>query len=71
MKIFEVYLTRQFRVKIKAENENDAKILSEYFISSGVDLSMDKERKDYNFQITDIKMVWNEAMESKLITHDE
>ena len=56
MKTFEVYLARQIKVKINAENKNDAKILSEYFISGGVDLSVDKERKDYGFQITNIKI---------------
>lgn len=71
MKTFEVYLSRQFKVSIQAENKNDAKVLSEYFISSGIDLSTDKERKDYSFQITDIKMIGNEAFESKIISGNE
>ena len=66
MKTFEVYLSRQFKVTINDKNKNDAKTLSEYFISGGVDLSIDKERNDYGFQTTDIEMVWNKTMESKL-----
>ncbi|GBD88423.1 hypothetical protein BMS3Abin03_02359 [bacterium BMS3Abin03] len=71
MKTYKVILHRDYVIQVKAKNEEDAKFLSEYLISSGMDLSTDEERGDHSFQIIDVEMITNEATESKLITYDE
>lgn len=68
MKTYKVGLTRTYIVTINAENEERAKRLSEFYLGDCPDLSSEKERKDRNFYIQDIEMVYNEANE---VIYDE
>ena len=63
MKIFNVMLTRAYRVQIEAEDENSAKELSEFFMGDPKDESTEKDRSQYNFGIQEIEMMMNEAFE--------
>lgn len=64
MNTFNVDLTRVYKIKIKAEDENSAKQLVEFFIGNPKDESNDKDRKEYNFQIQNIEMMLNDAVEA-------
>ena len=61
MKTYKVSLTRTYLVSIKAENEDQAKIFSEYYLGDCPDSSNEKERLEKNFSIEEIEMVYNEA----------
>lgn len=61
MKTFKIALTRTYLVTIKAENEDKAKELTEYYLGDFPDLSDEKDQIEKNFSIEDIEMVYNEA----------
>lgn len=61
---YETTLTRSFIVTIEANNETDAKRLAELFVGYQDD-STDDDRGHFNFEIKEIKMVLNEAIESE------
>ena len=61
MKTYKISLTRMYNVSIKAENEDQAKRFSEYFLGDCPDRSNAKERAEMNFSIEEIEMVYNEA----------
>lgn len=63
MKTYKLALTRTYVVSIKAENEDRAKIFSEYYLGHFPDLSTEKDRLEKNFFIEGIEMVWNDATE--------
>jgi hypothetical protein len=63
MKTYKVALTRTYLVSIKAENEVQAKRLSEFYLGDCSDHSNKKDRLEKNFIIEDIEMVYNEAEE--------
>jgi hypothetical protein len=63
MKTFKVTLSRAYFVTIDAEDKESAKQLAEYFIGDPKDESNEKERNEHNFQIGEIEMAMNEAME--------
>ena len=63
MKRFNVFLTRDYAVEIRAENEMEAKECVEFFVTGGLDGSTDEERKHYNFEIERIKPITNDAFE--------
>ncbi|MEO0116829.1 MAG: hypothetical protein ABIK97_04710 [candidate division WOR-3 bacterium] len=67
MKRFEVILTKSYVVKIKAENENEAKEYAELFTGDIQDISLEKDRKKFSFEIEDIECKVNEAFEAKEI----
>ena len=63
MKTYEVALIRTYLVSIKAENEEQAKRFSEYYLGDCPDLSNVKEREDKKFSIEEIELAYNEANE--------
>ncbi len=63
MKTYKVALTRTYLVSIKAENEEQAKRLSEFYLGDCPDRSNMKDRLESKFIIDDIEMVYNEAEE--------
>jgi len=63
MKKFKVLLTRDYIVEISANNKEDAKGCSEFFISGDLDVSTKKDRELFNFEIERIKPVINNAFE--------
>jgi len=62
MKTFRVSLVKSYSVIIKAENETNAKRLSEFFTGDIQDLSEEKHREEYKFSITEIECVDNNAV---------
>ena len=67
MKTFKVALTRTYLVEIEAKDEEQAKFLTEFYISSPHDASTEKEKADYGFRFNEIEMVTNEAFEAEEI----
>jgi hypothetical protein len=67
MKKFEVSLTRSYIVTICAENKQQARIFSEFYLGDCPDLSKLKDQKEQYFKINDIEMAFNEAFEAKEI----
>ncbi len=63
MKTFTVNLTRVYKVTIGAKSEDSAMELAEFFIGNPKDESTDNERQKHQFEIQEIEMVMNEAME--------
>lgn len=63
MKNFKVMLTRNYIVDISADNKEDAKLLSEFFISSVKDDSNKLNQSELKFNINNIEMTFNEAFE--------
>lgn len=67
MKTFEVILTKSYIVKIKAENEQQAKRYTEFFTGNIQDISRKEDRQKFRFEIKQIECTFNEAFESKEI----
>lgn len=63
MKRFNVFLTRDYSVEIRAENESEARECVEFFVTGGLDGSSDEERNHYNFVIERIKPITNHAFQ--------
>ena len=63
MKTFRVTLHRDYFVEINAKDETEAKGFTEYFLSSPIDDSTNKEKEKYGFGFGTIEMVTNEATE--------
>ena len=61
MKLFEVALTRTYLVSIRAENEYQARRLSEYYLGDCPDLSNKEEQINHNFHIEKVELAYNEA----------
>ena len=61
MKNFKVVLTRDYILKIKAQNERQAKNFAERFISKSVDTSNESEGKKRKFQIIGMEAVANDV----------
>ena len=64
MKTFDVMLTRAYKVTIDAEDEKSAKELAEFFIGDPKDESTEREQSQHKFNIQEIEMTMNEAMEA-------
>jgi len=71
MNKYRIFLTRDYVVEIKALNEDEAKECAEFFVSGGLDASTEKERKRYNFEITRIKPIVNDAFEVEEMIDDD
>ena len=67
MKNYKVALHRDYIVNIKAKNEDEAKLLAEFFVGGEKDCSNEKEKKQYKFKIEEIEMVMNDAFEVEKI----
>jgi len=65
MKKFKVLLDRVYLVTINAEDETEARRMTEFFIGDCYDLSSSLDRKENKFEIRKIEMVFNEAIESE------
>jgi hypothetical protein len=63
MKQFQVFLMRDYAVRIRAENENKAREYVQDFVSIGSDDSTEKDRKQYGFEIQRINTITNDAFE--------
>lgn len=63
MKSYQVSLHRDYIVNIKAKNKDEAKSLAEFFVGGEKDCSNEKERKQYKFEIEEIKIVMNDAFD--------
>ena len=63
MKTYKVALTRTYFVTIKAQSDERAKVLSEFYLGDCQDLSTLKERKSRKFKIKNIEIVYNNADE--------
>lgn len=61
MKTFEVVLTKSYLVKIKAENELDAKAFSEFFTNDIQNISSESDEIEHKFMIENIECKINEA----------
>jgi hypothetical protein len=64
MKTFDVMLTRAYKVTIDAEDEKFARELAEFFIGDPKDESTEREQAQYKFNIREIEITMNEAMEA-------
>ncbi|HLP04949.1 MAG TPA: hypothetical protein VK152_05910 [Paludibacter sp.] len=61
MKKYIVYLSREYVVKIDAENEEDAMEFAGYYVSGGFDESDSEARERCKFKIREIKPTLNES----------
>jgi hypothetical protein len=62
-KLYEVLLTKSYKIQIKAESNEVALRMSELFTSDIIDISTEKEKLDNYFQIEEIKCLENNAFE--------
>ena len=63
MKEFEAVLSRDYVVRIKAENKEKAKEYAEFFVGDPQDLSTPKDREEKGFEIIGIELEFNEALD--------
>ena len=71
MKTFRVSLVKSYSVIIEAENEINAKRLSEFFTGDIPNLSEEKHCEEYKFSITEIECVGNDAVYVEELEEDE
>lgn len=64
MKKFNVNLIRGYNILIETENEEKAKRLVEYFIGDPNDASNTNEKANFHFNIVNIELTMNEAIEA-------
>ncbi|MGE5140622.1 MAG: hypothetical protein ACM3JD_14235 [Rudaea sp.] len=64
MATFDVYLARTYRVRISAENEATAELLTEEYVGGVADASTAKERAEQQFKIVEIELVDNTAFDA-------
>ncbi len=70
MKTFRVELHRDYLVEIEANNETEAKELTEFFLSDPRDASTAQEREKYRFSFGEIDLASNDASAVTEITDD-
>jgi hypothetical protein len=70
MPLYQISLSRSFLVTIEAPNEERANFLSEFFIGDCPDISKQFDREEFQFQIHEIEMATNEAVDVKLYEED-
>lgn len=66
MKNYKVALHRDYIVNIKAKNKEEAKFLAEYVIGGERDISTEREKKKFKFEIESIEMMTNNVFETEL-----
>ena len=71
MKTYRVTLTRSYFVEVKAENEEMARGVSEFFMGHITDESTAKHRDEYQFSFGEIEMVENEAFDAEEIKEEQ
>jgi hypothetical protein len=62
MEEFTIHLKREYVVRIKAKNEEDARSFSELYVSGGFDDSHELTQQRDNFKIQHIKPILNESI---------
>lgn len=62
-KVFEVSLSKTYKIQISANSNEEAKRLSEFYTGDISDISNEKERNNENFRIEAIECVTNDAFE--------
>ncbi len=67
MPTFDVFLTRTYRVRMTAPDEERAREYAEYFTGHITDDSEASDRLRFKFQIEEIEMVLNDAVDVELV----
>ena len=67
MKTYKVSLSRAYVVTIEAEDEENAKDYTEFFIGDCCDVSTFEDRKKHNFSIEEIDPTINDAIDVEII----
>ncbi len=65
LQTFDVYLTRTYRVRVDAEDERSARRSAEFFTGHITDDSNERDHTEYKFQISEIEMIFNDALEAE------
>ncbi len=65
MKTYRVALARTYAVTVKARNEKEAMECAEFFLGDSSDSSTPEDRKEHNFSIEEIEMVYNDAVDAE------
>jgi len=60
-KLYNVELVRTYIVTIEAESKEDARELTEFFVGTSKDASNENHKKEFNFDIKDIDLSYNES----------
>ena len=63
MKTYQVVLSKSYIITIKAQSDEQAKRMSEFYTSDIKDLSTNKDRLERGFSIEEIESGINEALE--------
>lgn len=71
MKTFKVVLCKSYIVRIKAEDEEKARFLCEFCTGDSKDISTDKEREEFNFEIEDMRCTVNETFDVEEVVENE
>jgi hypothetical protein len=66
MRKYLVSLVRDYGVIISANSEEEAKRCTELFIGGEKDLSTEKNREEHHFNIEEIEMTTNDAIDVEL-----
>jgi hypothetical protein len=71
MKNFKLVLCKSYIVNIKAEDEERARFFCECFTGDSKDISINKEREEYNFKIEDMRCTVNETFDVAEVVENE
>ncbi|MBX3292113.1 MAG: hypothetical protein KF881_04365 [Acidobacteria bacterium] len=63
MKNYKVFLHRDYVVEMSAQDETEARKCAEFFVTDGVDGSTKEHQNRYNFEITSVRSMTNDAYE--------
>lgn len=62
MPLYDVTLVRNFKILVQADNPVEAAHFAEFYTGCD-DVSSESDRKDHHFQIHEIEITWNDAIE--------
>lgn len=68
MKKYRVVLTKSYLVTVRAKTREDAMHITEFYTGDSQDISIDQDRKKYNFAIDEIECTVNESWGAEKIT---
>lgn len=71
MKTYQVLLTKSYTVTVKAETEEMARDVSEFYTGDIIDLSTKEDRESENFQIKEIECCQNDSFDCIEIEEQE
>jgi hypothetical protein len=69
MPLYDVTLVRNFKVLVKANSPEEAAHFAEFYMGYD-DLSSESDRNNHHFQIHEIEMTWNDAIEVNRSDYD-